>query len=775
VSSTVLDALGRIVSSQAGGLAPMAVSYDTRGRIVSVTSTSGAESRTISLVYDGNGYLQSITDPLGRSAQFDYDAAGRVVRKTSPDGQFVTFGYDASGNLATLTPPGRPAYTFAYSDRDEVVGITPPVVPGTGPTAQAYDLDGNPIVLSRPDGRTVTLGYDAAGRIVTRALAAGGVTTGSSTLSYDSVGRLASISAASGQSTGYVYDGFLPTAKTWSGDVAGSVSFTYDSGLRTASESVNGTSTAAFAYDPDDLLVTAGALTITHDAQNGLPIGSSLANVVTSVAYDGFGEPTSYNASASGSTFFAETFTYDAVGRVTAKNETIGGVTDNYAYTYDLAGQLTTVRRNGTTVESYVYDANGDRTAATVAGQAISATYDAQDRVVQYGTAAYTYNAAGELTATAAGGQSTSYQYDPLGNLLAVSLPSGKAITYVVDGRDRRVGKKVNGTLVQGFLYGGARRVVAELDGGGAVVSRFVFADRHVPAYMVKAGTSYRIITDQVGSVRLVVDAQTGAIAQRIDYNTFGNVVSDSNPGFQPFGFAGGLYDRDTGLVRFGARDYDAATGRWTTKDPSGFLGKDTNLYRYARNDPVNGLDPSGLGTAVDAIVGVAAGVYDLFTFRFYTPDVPQPPPVVFPNGQRFQPVVPTGNLVTDWANLINSWLDAPAVNTSSFAYEAGSVCGSVVPELGFAAAGRAALRAAEEAAAREQRNLQRLAEAGAKQIDFGALQRAADERRILDAADRAARNARDAADKALNSITSTGGRGGGGGNPFGATGKGGW
>ena len=34
-----------------------------------------------------------------------------------------------------------------------------------------------------------------------------------------------------------------------------------------------------------------------------------------------------------------------------------------------------------------------------------------------------------------------------------------------------------------------------------------------------------------------------------------GNITSDTNPGFQPFGFAGGLYDTDTGLTRFGARD----------------------------------------------------------------------------------------------------------------------------------------------------------------------------------------------------------------------------
>ena len=72
-------------------------------------------------------------------------------------------------------------------------------------------------------------------------------------------------------------------------------------------------------------------------------------------------------------------------------------------------------------------------------------------------------------------------------------------------------------------------------------------------------------------------------------------MLLDTNPGFQPFGFAGGLYDRDTGLVRFGARDYDPDTGRWTAKDPILFAGGDANLYGYVQNDPVNWVDPFGL------------------------------------------------------------------------------------------------------------------------------------------------------------------------------------
>jgi RHS repeat-associated protein len=94
-----------------------------------------------------------------------------------------------------------------------------------------------------------------------------------------------------------------------------------------------------------------------------------------------------------------------------------------------------------------------------------------------------------------------------------------------------------------------------------------------VPDYLVKGGVTYSIISDHLGSPRLVIDTTTGAIVQRMDYDEFGQVITDTNPGFQLFGFAGGLYDRDTKLVCFGARDYDIEIGRWTAKDPILFIG----------------------------------------------------------------------------------------------------------------------------------------------------------------------------------------------------------
>ncbi len=212
-----------------------------------------------------------------------------------------------------------------------------------------------------------------------------------------------------------------------------------------------------------------------------------------------------------------------------------------------------------------------------------------------YGAATFTYTANGELLTKTVGAQTTNYGYDVLGNLRTVTLPNATQIEYVYDGLNRRVGKRVGGVLTQGWLYQNQLKPVAELDGSNNLVSRFVYGSRfNAPDYMIKGGATYRIITDHLGSVRLVVNAATGAVAQRMDYDEFGAATMDTNPGFQPFGFAGGLYDPQTGLTRFGARDYDAATGRWTTRDLALFNGLDTNLYNYAFNDPLNLIDPSG-------------------------------------------------------------------------------------------------------------------------------------------------------------------------------------
>ncbi len=591
IRTTSLDAMGRVTQVQMSGLDPVAYTYEGRSLINTITEGSGINSRTTTLAYNAAYELTGVTDALGRTTGLTYDSAGRLTTSTLPGARTVTLAYDAAGNISALTPPGRTLHGFTYSPIDDTASYTPPSLgSGTTTTQYTYDTDQALTRVTRPDGQLIDVTYDAAGRPSTLAIARGSIGYNYS----PTTDLLMAITAPGGNGLSYTRDSELLTGVTWSGTVSGAMSYTYNNDLRPTVETINGANSVSFTYAADGLLDSAGSLALTRNAQNGLVTGSTLGNLIDSHAYNTLAEHSSYSASYNAAAIYNAVFTRDALGRVTQMVETISGVGSTYGYSYDAAGRLAAVSKDAVPASTYAYDPNGNRTART--GPTLSATHDAQDRLTGYGGNTYTYTAGGELQGKVNGAASSAYQYDALGNLMSVTLPNASVIDYLIDGLNRRIGKKINGTLVQGFLYQGSLRPIAELDGGNAIVSRFVYATRvNVPDYLVKGGVTYRIIADRLGSPRLVVDVATGTVAQRLDYDEFGQVLNDTNPGFQPFGFAGGLYDKDTKLVRFGARDYNAETGRWTAKDPIGFTGGDTNLYAYAGNDPVNFIDSSGL------------------------------------------------------------------------------------------------------------------------------------------------------------------------------------
>jgi len=225
-----------------------------------------------------------------------------------------------------------------------------------------------------------------------------------------------------------------------------------------------------------------------------------------------------------------------------------------------------------------------------------------ESELLTYGSLVFSYTGRGDLETKTTASGATVYAYDSQGNLRRVALASGTAIEYLVDGENRCIGKLRNGALEEAFLYETAFRPSALLDSAGNVVIRFVYGSTNTtPDYIVRdpgtvLETTYRVVSDERGSPRLIVDVTSGVVAQELAYDEFGRVTIDTNPGFQPFGFAGGLYDPDTGLLRFGRRDYDPITGRWTSKDPLLFSARDTNVYAYA-SDAVNAIDPTGLFT----------------------------------------------------------------------------------------------------------------------------------------------------------------------------------
>ena len=291
--------------------------------------------------------------------------------------------------------------------------------------------------------------------------------------------------------------------------------------------------------------------------------------------------------------------TRDNTGRITQK---IDGST--YDYTYDAVGQLTGVNKNGSPFEQYTYDANANRTATAAA----TASFDVQDRITNQGGVDYVHDADGFMTNRGL----DTLAYSARGELLEATV-GNTTVTYAYDGYGRRVGRKTGSGNWYQYLYADPQKaypVTATRDADGVLTTYHYDDFGHLSA-LQRGGVWYYVATDQVGTPKVVSDA-TGNIIKTLGYDSYGVLIADSNPGFDlPIGFAGGISDSVTGLVRFGARDYDPTIGRWTAKDPILFRGGQLNLYSYVRNNPIANTDPEGSRTKSEEIMDSFLDVID--------------------------------------------------------------------------------------------------------------------------------------------------------------------
>ncbi len=576
-----------------GGIATRFV-YDNAGNVTKMTSGRGAVAHSTAFTYTPEGYIQTLTDSLGRTTAFSYDAAGRVSKVVRADGSVLAYGRDSAGRVTDFTGPTQATAHFTYDTAGRMISLTPPVVAG-GDGTLTWTYDAEDVVRSGTlplAGGTDKMSIDVDGNGRTTAVS---FTDGSS-VSYkinETTGAITSLSNWQGISTDFSYDGARLTQAAWRGSITGTVGFGYDALGRVESTTVNGVAISS-VRDQDGLVIKAGDFVLNRDSSSGNLVSSTLDQMKETWAYDELNAVQSYTASLAGAALYSFALDRDAGGRITRKAEVLTGATNIYEYAYDGMSRVTEVKLNGSTQSTYTYDLNGNRLTGPVV--AVASSYDAQDRLLQSGTTSYAYDGQGRTISRTTSAGSTTYSYDGWGNLIAATDASGRKIEYLMDAQNRRVGKKVNGTLVKGWIYQGLIQPAAEVDGSGNVAARFVYGTRqNVPEYILRGTAHLRLVCDQLGSVRAVVDAASGNILQTIEYDAFGRVTKDSNPGFQPFGFAGGLYDPETGLVHFGAREYDPAIGRWTTRDPILYRGGQANLYAYVDSDPVNQIDPLGL------------------------------------------------------------------------------------------------------------------------------------------------------------------------------------
>jgi RHS repeat-associated protein len=569
--------------------------YDSKGRPISISKGS----RETDFWYNEQGFLESIVDPMNYATSYTYDPIGRMTGISQPDGTFIGFTYDKNGNMTVVTTPSTIDHRFGFNSVNLNDYYQTPL---SGSYQYLYDKDRRLIQTTFPSGNKINNIYDNSLLIQIQ------TPEGNIDFTYLCGTKVGSITNGTDTIT-YGYDGSLLLSETMTGSLNQTLGYTYNNDFNLSSFTYAG-DTHLYAYDEDGLLTGAGGFTIFRNKSNGLPQSITGGDLKLFRTFNGYGEVDGQEFVINGLSRNSWNLARDDNGRIIQRTETVDGTTSQYEYDYDSMGRLLKVKKDGDLVEEYEYSPNGTRTYEMNSLRGIigrTFAYSDEDHLLTAGNTTYVYNVDGFLTSKTHGSDSTTYNYCYRGELLNVTLPDGTFIEYIHDPLGRRIAKKIKGTIIKKYLWQGLTRLLAVYNGNDTLLMRFEYADGRMPVSVTKGGSIYYLAYDLVGSLRIVSDA-AGNVVKRIDYDSFGNIINDTNPSFSiPFGFAGGLHDRDTNFVRFGFRDYDPDIGRWTAKDPIGFVSGSVDLYGYCLGDPINYFDSVGLLEISDLVsVGVA-------------------------------------------------------------------------------------------------------------------------------------------------------------------------
>ncbi len=584
VSKMSINAQGGVSAVQADALVePMYFQYDGRGRTTNVTHGDTALSYT----YNGSNQLASVRDASGAQISYERNASGQVISLTNASTSVFRFTYDPSGNMTNLTLPNGAIHRLVFDTKNRFVSYASPL--STGRFSLAYGPDGKIQRRTLPTGRQIDYQRDTFGR------ASGWISSDSSvTLVYDSAGRLGGLNRTTrGSLTHSVsaeFDGPLVTNITLSGAVEARLSYSYSHLVLNSIgfSNASGVTTLKLSRNADGAISEYGSWQVDRNGPRGAPtrMTDSTAEVVFS--YDSLGRATGRQLRFNNLPAYSFDLVFDKGRRVSRRTEAWEGMTVTNDYRYDADGQLSQVFTNGTQMEGYVFDANGN---CTNRERGAAASYDLSDRLLSSGLQLYSFTDDGFLSQR--GGD--RFEYGARGELLE-AVAGGTTVSYGYDGLGRRVVRK-QGVQTWQFVYADPSQplqITHSIDPDGVLTAYYYDNFGNLVSFE-RTGSRFYVAVDHLGSPRFVFDV-SGVRIKEMAYDSFGKPLLDSNPSFELLiGFAGGLFDRTTGLVNLGFRDYEPETGRWTTPDPAFFRSGQFNLYVYAGNNPVSRKDMSGL------------------------------------------------------------------------------------------------------------------------------------------------------------------------------------
>ncbi len=599
------DALGRLATEgRLGGAETETYAYPAPGEV----TVTNADDDTTAIFHDDQGNLGTLIDPLGNITRYTYDVNDNLIKVVAADGTTTTYSYDANGDMTSETDPLGYKIEFTYNSLAEPLTF---VNQEGYATSYEYDANGNLLEAVNPEGTTQQYVYNALGE-VTSSTDADGQTI---TFAYNTNGQLTTENLPDGTSDTYTYDshGNMLTAD----GPGGNWSFNYNSqNLPTTIVEPNGTLTVQYGIDGnitqivDQIGFTVNYLYDSVGRLSELTDGSG--NLIESYTYDpagnvisetkGNGTSTTYqynadgaiteitNLAPGGATNSQIAYTYGALGQVASM--TTGGVTTTYGY--DADGELTSASSPGDTI-LYAYDPDGNRTSVTDNGVVTDYTSNSIDEYTQVGDTSYQYDANGNLIAATTNGQTTTYTFNALNQLTGVSGPTG-TYSYTYDALGYQISSTVNGQTTNNLIDPfGMGNVAAQFGSSGNLIAHYTYGLGLV-SQVSASGTAYYYDYNLQGSTVGITNT-AGVYVNQYSYDPFGQVTTISAGIANSFTFDGldGVSNDGNGLMYMRGRYYAPGVGDFVSQDPLGLDGGDTNVERYAGNDPILFVDPEGL------------------------------------------------------------------------------------------------------------------------------------------------------------------------------------
>ncbi|QNX73543.1 polymorphic toxin-type HINT domain-containing protein [Acinetobacter seifertii] len=602
-----------------GSLQWTSYEYDALGRIIKLTEPGNRIT-----TYTYNGLESSITNAKGLKRVEKKNIAGEVVEIIDHDNNSLKYSRDALGRLTQTTDALGRSISLTLDKNGNKLQQVDPVL---GTWQYRYNPLGQVVWQKDAKGQVTTFQYDVLGRLKQRTepeLTSTWVWDSAA----NGKGKLAQLTASNGFSESYAYDNFgrmyqTTTSKTidpkaqgasdpdfiskWNFDAAGRpLAYAYPTGFgyRNIYDS-NGYLKEVRNLAGNQLYWAANA----RDARGNVTQETLGNGLVTKTAYKadtGFIE--SINTGNAG--IQQNTYAFDAIGNLTNRNQNLAGISINESFTYDNINRLKSVVNQKGETSSVNYDAIGNITSRS-GKEAVNAAKSNN----------YTWTSFNMPLQIKQGTTTESFMYDANHERVRrTSVENGKTTTTVYINPRIDTG----GTFEKSYLPNGTTEYTHHIYAGGDVIGSYVTNDKGTPptgdlgsayengvapnsatADISKTGPYRYFHKDHLNSIEVITDA-AGNPLERLSYDSWGKrrnvdgtVASGVKGKNSIHGFTSHEMLDSIGLIHMNGRVYDPTIGRFISADPTidgadGLQGY--NRYAYVHNNPATLSDPDGYG-----------------------------------------------------------------------------------------------------------------------------------------------------------------------------------